>query len=124
MKKNLRVCKNREFTEIIQKRKYAKVPPFALHYAPRKGSHARIGISVGKKTGNAVVRNRVKRQARAMIDAVFTFDEPCDFILIIRPSFTSYSFNELQAMLARVRAQALRVKKSAPQGDMNEKNAA
>ncbi|MEO6516944.1 MAG: ribonuclease P protein component [Steroidobacteraceae bacterium] len=38
---------------------------FAINAAPNTVGHARLGLSIGKKAvGNAVARNRVKRQVR------------------------------------------------------------
>lgn len=48
----------------------------------------------GKKLGNAVCRNKVKRQLRSMVDEIFTFEEGYDLIIIVRPAFTNKSFEE------------------------------
>lgn len=107
MKKELRVKKNYEFSSIIQKRKSVKSPAFVLYFDAAKQPHARAGISVGKKLGNAVVRTRVKRQLRAMIDEVFTFEEPMDVIIIARPPFLNRNYAELKEELASLRSRAL-----------------
>ena len=73
MKKAYRVCKSYEFTSIIQHRSFVLSSSFVCYYMPRKESHARVGISVGKKLGNAVVRNKVKRQVRSMVDDIYDF---------------------------------------------------
>ncbi|EOS60136.1 ribonuclease P protein component [Firmicutes bacterium M10-2] len=94
MKKECRVCKNYEFSSIIQKRKYFKTSAFVFYYQPKKEEKARIGISVGKKLGNAVARNKVKRQVRSMIDQLYTFDEWYDTILIVRPVYQKQTYQQ------------------------------
>ena len=94
MKKKCRVCKNYEFSSIIQKRKYIKSSAFVFYYKPKKHSTARVGISVGKKLGNAVCRNQVKRQVRSMVDALYDFNEAYDTILIVRPVYQKQTFEQ------------------------------
>lgn len=94
MKKAFRVCKNYEFSSIIQNRQFVKSSSFVLYFRKRNEEHSRIGISVGKKLGNAVCRNKVKRQVRSIVDQVFTFEEPYDLIIIVRPNYKNKSFNE------------------------------
>lgn len=42
-------------------------PLLVLYTAPNEGLPTRVGISVGKRVGNAVVRNRVKRRVREVV---------------------------------------------------------
>ena len=94
MKKQFRVCKNYEFASIIQNRKYLKSSAFVFYYKPKKHSTARVGISVGKKLGNAVCRNQVKRQVRSMVDALYDFNEAYDTILIVRPVYQKQTYQQ------------------------------
>ncbi|MDO4465966.1 MAG: ribonuclease P protein component [Bacillota bacterium] len=94
MKKELRVCKNYEFSSIIQKRQFVKSPAFVCYYQKRKEEHARVGISVGKKLGNAVHRNKIKRQVRSMIDSLYNFKEEYDTIIIVRPPYLKRTYQE------------------------------
>ena len=107
MKKELRVRKNYEFSSIIQKRKSVKSPAFVLYFDEARQPHARAGISVGKKNGHAVVRTRVKRQMRALIDEVFTFEEPFDFIIVARQPFLKMDYAELKEEMEKLRRRAL-----------------
>ena len=57
---------------------------------PRQ-AHFRVGISVGKKIGNAVTRNAVKRKIRASLFQLKDRISPeIDFIVIARPDWKSY----------------------------------
>lgn len=94
MKKEFRVCKNYEFSSIIQNRTYIKSSSFVCYFQARKEEHARIGISVGKKLGNAVFRNKIKRQVRSMVDDIFDFNEEYDLIIIVRPAYHKKSYKE------------------------------
>lgn len=87
MKKEFRVCKNYEFSSIIKKQNIVKSSSFICYFEKKKEAHSRIGISVGKKIGNAVHRNKVKRQVRSMVDEVLDFTEDYDLILIVRPLY-------------------------------------
>lgn len=93
--KQLRVIKkNTEFTEIIRRRQVASSAGLVMYYRKKLLEDNRIGISVGKKLGDSVTRNRAKRQVRAMIDEIFTFKEQYDAIIIIRPNFNDFTFEE------------------------------
>lgn len=105
MKKKDRILKNREFSSIISKKRSIRTPSFVIYTQPRKGGQARVGISVGKKLGNAVCRNKVKRQVRSMVDSIFNFNEDYDTILIVRPVYARHTFQENSDELAKAKRQ-------------------
>ena len=84
MKKKYRVCKNHEFSAIMKEKQFYACPAFVIYVKPRALDHARVGISVGKKLGNAVQRNRVKRQVRMMVDEIYDFNE--EFVKVLNGS--------------------------------------
>lgn len=87
MKKELRIKRNEEFQKIITCGKRKTSQSFVMYYYPAVKEHDRIGISVGKKLGNAVIRNKVKRQVRMMIQQSCSFKTGYDFIFIVRSKY-------------------------------------
>ena len=62
------VKKSREFSEIIHSGVFVKNRSYVIYNKDNNLYHYRFGISVSKKLGNAVVRNKAKRQLRFIID--------------------------------------------------------
>ncbi len=95
MKKLYRVRKNEEFSSIIAMKQSVANAYFVVYSCDRKLDHARVGISVSKKLGNAVERNRIKRQVREMIRALIDFTAyPKDLIVIVRKPFVNRAFSK------------------------------
>ena len=95
MKKIYRVRKNEEFSQIIALKQCTSNAYFVIYSHDRKLDHARVGISVSKKLGNAVMRNKIKRQVREMVKAVVDFDT-CgkDMIIIVRKPYLNRAFSQ------------------------------
>ncbi|MCR5066639.1 MAG: ribonuclease P protein component [Erysipelotrichaceae bacterium] len=92
MKKQYRVKKNEEFEKIITDGEKAVSRRFVLYYHPAAFDYDRVGISAGKKLGDAVDRVRIRRQVRMMIQEIFDFHSGSDYIVIVRPGYLSGSF--------------------------------
>lgn len=107
MRKELRVKKSQEFSEIMNYKRYYNSDVMTLYVKPKKEEKNRVGLSVGKKIGNAVVRNKVKRQVRMMIQETYTFEENFDTIILIRKKFIEESYDSnkkvLEMLLKKVR---------------------
>ncbi len=58
-----------------------------------------MGIAVSKKIGNAVVRNKVKRQAKAIIRNYVNTHEG-DFIIIAKKAILDQSFADFEQAIA------------------------
>lgn len=68
MKKVFRVKKNEDFQCILKNGQYFANRQFVVYYIYEENRERfTFGISVGKKLGNAVLRNRIKRKVRACI---------------------------------------------------------
>jgi ribonuclease P protein component len=99
MKRENRVLKHQEFDEIIQSTPFLKSRNYVIHYRQNVANKARIGISVSKKNGGAVTRNRIKRQVRAMIAGGYDLNKNFDIIIIVRPSYHPEQFHEEETEL-------------------------
>jgi ribonuclease P protein component len=62
--KRLRLLRASEFERVFAARNSAANAWLALYGAPNDVGHARLGITVSRRIGNAVVRNRWKRLIR------------------------------------------------------------
>ena len=96
MKKQYRVKKSKEI-ELILKEKNFKSNPFMTIYKKKtETGHFRYAISVGKKIGNAVERNRCKRLITAVIDNLnINLESSYDIFIIARPKIKELSYSEL-----------------------------
>ncbi len=56
---------NKIFLRCFRKGNFVSCEYLTAYYMPNKSPYNRVGISVGKKQGNAVKRNRIKRIIRA-----------------------------------------------------------
>ena len=93
MKKSYRVRKNEEFTRIIGQKHSISSANFVLYSSNKIETNCRVGISVSKKLGDAVTRNRIKRQVREMIKVVYDFDNSNkDLIIIVRAPYLKNEF--------------------------------
>lgn len=85
--------RNEDFQKIIKDRKSVANREFVI-YLKKNDNHLRVGISVSKKLGNAVVRNKIKRQVRMMVQEVFDKEQKIDFIVIVRNKFLMNSYED------------------------------
>ncbi len=85
-------------------------PGFVLLASPNSGKGKRLGITVTKRIGNAVVRNRMKRRFRALLRELLPVHglADTDHVLIGREGGIERDFarlrEELVAALTRARA--------------------
>lgn len=95
MNKYHTVKKNIEFSEIIGKCNFVKNRSFVIYFDRNNLNKYRFGISVSKKLGNAVYRNKYKRQVRSIIDKYKkNYPNDMDYIIIIRYGYINLSFDE------------------------------
>lgn len=80
------IKKNYHISEVIGKRNVNGNKYFTVYKAKNNLDHFRYAISIGRKYGNAVERNRIKRQIRHIIYQLTS--EICsnyDIVIIVKP---------------------------------------
>ena len=83
--KDMRVRKRREFLQIQNAGRRVATRHFLVVYTCSGGGPPRLGITVTKKIGNAVVRNRIKRAVRETFRChAATFRRGASMVVIAR----------------------------------------
>ena len=88
--KKKKLTTNSQFKAVLERKNRASSGLIVLYMAKNELEYARLGVSVGKSCGNAVVRNRLKRlfrevfrQNQGQIPAGF------DYLIIVSTSRTN-----------------------------------
>ncbi|UOQ95524.1 ribonuclease P protein component [Halobacillus shinanisalinarum] len=104
MKKTYRVKKNEEFQQVFQHGQSFANRQLVLYYLKKEDQqHFRIGLSVSKKIGSAVVRNQIKRYLRqAFHELEGEIISHYDFVIIARKPTHQMEFNEIKSSLTHV----------------------
>ena len=85
--RRLRLLRPAEFSRVYDCRQSASSGPLVLYAAtnPENPAGVRVGLSVSRRIGNAVVRNRWKRRLREAFRTVRrTLPAGNDFVLVVR----------------------------------------
>ncbi|WP_152657454.1 ribonuclease P protein component [Oceanobacillus sp. CFH 90083] len=104
MKKQFRIKKNEEFQATFKNGNSFANRQLVIYYRKKEGQkHFRIGLSVGKKIGNAVVRNRIKRLLRASFQALEQDIKPCyDIVIIARNQTKTMDYEMMKRSLSHL----------------------
>ncbi len=96
MKIDQRIKKSIEFENIIKQNNFQKNKYFVIYYNHKKEDNSRFGIAVGTKVGNAVTRNKIKRQLREIVKEI---NNDRDYIIIVRKECLNLNYQQKQENL-------------------------
>lgn len=99
MKKKEIIKDNREFSRIINKNKNVKNKYYSIYYE-KNNSKNLYGISVPTKTGNAVIRNKLKRQVKNIIDNNKNYIQSSyNYVIILRKNLLDLDYQSKEKEL-------------------------
>lgn len=100
MKKYEVVKTHEDFNKIIKNGQRIKNSFYNIYIMKNNESISRFGIAVGKKLGNAVYRNKMKRRLRMILtNQKKEFSKGYDYIIIMKEKTKQLSFEELEIKL-------------------------
>ena len=97
--KKINILKNsRDFDRIIKNNKPYKYKDYIIYMEKNKDDIYHFGISVGKKIGNAVHRNKIKRQIKSILDKN-DYQNNFNCIIIVGRAINERSYKEREENL-------------------------
>ncbi|WP_147535989.1 ribonuclease P protein component [Bacillus marasmi] len=104
MKKEFRIKKNKEFQHVFKNGKSFANRQFIIYVLGNPVQEKfRIGLSVSKKIGNSVMRNRIKRCIR---QSIFELQDSLkagqDYVIIARKPVSEMDFHQIKSSLIHV----------------------
>ncbi len=101
--KHERLLKRKDFVNLNRKGKRYYSQHFIVIARKNEFGITRLGITVTKKTGNAVVRNRIKRLVREFFRLnKASVSQGYDIVIIARKDTSHFNFEQIQAELQDV----------------------
>ena len=117
LRKSFRVKKEKDFNAIFKEGESVANRRFVIYRLANSQEHFRVGLSVSKKLGNAVMRNQIKRRIRhILINHGNELVDNIDFIVIARKGVENLDYAELEKNLLHV----LRLAKIYQEGNRSE----
>lgn len=86
----------REFKTAMHRGKRCETPYFTLIFSDFETIAPRYGLTVSKKMGNAVARNRIKRRYRALLIECEVQLPNRDFVFLARRKALTVDFAEMK----------------------------
>ena len=103
MKKYERVNNKEYFNKIIKEGPSINNKYFVVHNLKTNNYNFKSGIAVGKTIGKAHIRNKLKRQVRAIIDSNrFIFQNYQDYIIIVKKPCLNENYEVLVDSLVKL----------------------
>ena len=107
MKKTYRLKKKSEIDAVFKPRKAVKNEYFSIYYIPTDQEHFKFALSIGKKYGNAVQRNLIKRRIRMIIHQnQGTIKRTMQFVVVVHPKSAMLTFSQINEQMIKLLTKA------------------
>ncbi len=101
--KIVKLKNNYDFRRVYKKGKSYVCPFFVVYINQNRSNNVRLGITVGKKIGNAVKRNRAKRVITAAFRSVYPQIMPGnDFVIVARTRILNVKSTKVAELLFKL----------------------
>lgn len=97
MKVKNRIKRNVDFNKVIDEGSVIKADSLTMYFMKNNLDRSRIGISIPKKSGHAVLRNKMRRQIRAIVGQTFDLTKSIDYVFVARKKFDVNAFEKTKA---------------------------
>lgn len=94
--KKERLLKNHEYEEVFNKGWRVNKRFFVIYGVRNKQGFARLGISVSRRAGSAVKRNRIKRVIKEVFRQSKDFVKSHDIVVVAKKGADKLSFKEVK----------------------------
>lgn len=100
-----RVVHRRDFLRAQSQARRVHTPHFVLMAAPVAGGRLRLGVTVSRRVGDAVRRNRVKRLVREVFRRNRTlFPSACDVVVVARAGAADLDYAAVRSEVTAAQA--------------------
>ncbi len=106
MKREQRLTKPEQYTLVYNEGSTQADRLLVLKTRPNQLEYSRYGISVSKRVGNAIVRNKVKRRLREILRLI-SIDPGWDIILIARNPTAESDYNQINKSVSNLLSRAI-----------------
>jgi ribonuclease P protein component len=98
-----RLTQRKDFLAAAEHGRRFRSPAFTVQVLDKPEQEGlRLGLTASRKTGNAVVRNRIRRRLRAAAALALAeqAERPCDLVVVARPETVQADFTAMVAGLS------------------------